>query len=94
MSTWTKTSSTILAAALTLGASTVGATPAAANPSGNSSCTARNVYNGAHGDQPFGETVRAGAQGSKDAGSNLGQAVVSDEARWNRDSCATYIPGG
>lgn len=89
MTTRAKTlSTTALAAALAIGSSAIAVAPAAATASDNASCTGQNISNNARQDGAFGQTVKSGVQFTRAQGTNLGQGIVSDEARSDRTNCS------
>lgn len=88
MKKWTsKLGTATLAAALAICGSAISAAPAAADASDRASCTGQNISNNAQQDGAFGQRVKAGVQFTRSQGTNLGQGIVSDEARSDRAAC-------
>lgn len=88
MNKWaSRLSTTALATAVAVSAGLIGASPAAAVATDQASCTGQNISNNAQQDGAFGQTVKGGVQFYRSKGTNLGQGIVSDEARSNRTAC-------
>ena len=88
-------STTTLAAVLALGTAALGAAPAAAEPPGNNSCTAYFISGAVEEYEVPGGRISGLAKGYAAApDTNVGTGLVSQEAHWDRDACASFQPTG